>query len=48
MEDVLVNSIQSNNGIPKSKKERYIALVDQSTSLGFLVFLLLAVINSID
>lgn len=48
LEDVLVNSIQSNNGIPKNKKESYVALVDQTTSLGFMVFLLLAAINSID
>lgn len=45
LEDFLVRIIQ-NKPIPSHKKERGIQLVDQLTSIGFMLFLLLAALNS--
>ncbi|MGI6703029.1 MAG: hypothetical protein ACOX42_03210 [Clostridia bacterium] len=45
LEDLLVRVIQE-KPIPGHEKERAIKLVDQLTSLGFMLFLLLAAHNS--
>lgn len=46
LEDILVRVIKSTKNIPPDKKREYLMLVDQLTSVGFLIFLLLAIITS--
>lgn len=46
IEDILVYLIKSTGHIPDYQKRKYILLIDQLTSLGFLFFLLLAIIES--
>lgn len=46
IEDILAYLIKSTEHIPNYQKRRYIMLIDQFTSLGFLFFLLLAIIES--
>jgi len=45
LEDFLVHMVEE-KPLPAGKKERCIQLVDQLTSLGFMLFLLLAALNS--
>lgn len=46
LEDLLVLLVESSKGLSPDKKKKLVCLVDQLTSLGFLIFLLLAVIES--
>lgn len=46
LEDMLVDFVNSLPNIPPNKRKTYLWLVDQVTSLGFLIFLIIAVIES--
>jgi hypothetical protein len=46
LEDILVQFVKSLDGVPHQKKKEYLTMVDQFTSLGFLLFLLLAVLEA--
>jgi len=46
LEDIMYQIIMYKKNIPPEKKKEYFMLVDQLTSAGFLIFLLLAIITS--
>jgi hypothetical protein len=46
LEDILMDFVKSRNGLTPKEKEKYLILIDQITSLGFLIFLMLAVMES--
>gem|GEM_PF-938729 len=46
LEDILYYIVKRSDKIPPDKKEEYLILIDYITSLVFMVFLLLAVIES--
>ena len=46
LEDILVDMVNTDPHIPPITKKQYIILIDQLTSMGFLLFLILAVLES--
>ncbi len=46
LEDVLTAMIKHDQNLSSKKKKKYLTLVDQLTSIGFLTFLLLAILAS--
>ncbi len=46
LEDILVDMVNSDPYIPPFIKKKYVVLIDQFTSMGFLMFLILAIWES--